>query len=252
MEKNLIIEAAQSEPEIRNYCSNKQITILPTTGSPMELMTMYFTYKPFAVVVGEDERYSEVYKAISDAGLTPRFIAIACNYSDESPCPSIRRVRKYDTRELFALLDEMLEDQISKSEGFKREFDDYAENYIYKILGQLGFRLKCEGTRYIHDVLKMMYMGEFGSSTLVTKDIYPSIAKRYNTTPGAIERNIRTAIVHYWDNKKSFKYLGEVALPLAENNITPGNKETLKYISSRITLDLNAKKNEMKKAMLCG
>ena len=250
MKKQIIAESSILDPEFRKYCGSNGITLLPTNGSPLEIMTLYFIRRPFSVIVREHEKYLDLCNTLAGASIDPGLVMLTRSGSESIAHPLIRTVRRDDTDGLKAVIDELCLEYINRNEGFSSRFDHYADNYIYEILGQLGFRLKNMGTKYLHDVLKMMYTGRFDSTALVTKDIYPCIAERYNTTPGAIERNIRTAIVHYWDNQKSFKCLGAIALPLAENNITPGNKETIKYISSRIVPELNAKKAEMQREFL--
>lgn len=75
-----------------------------------------------------------------------------------------------------------------------REFDS---NEIHKLLTHLGADLHYIGYRYTEYALLMMKEDEQCIHS-VTKCLYPEIAKRYQTSCHAVERNIRTLSVVAW------------------------------------------------------
>lgn len=65
-------------------------------------------------------------------------------------------------------------------------------NYIAKIPTNL------KGYKYVRLAIILTYKGYIGSS--ITKDLYPTIALEYGTTPSKVERTIRHAIEVGWNN----------------------------------------------------
>lgn len=62
---------------------------------------------------------------------------------------------------------------------------------VYRMMDNLGFAESTVGTRYIRDAVQMI---DQHSRIMMTKDVYPALAKAYNTTPQSIERAMRHAI----------------------------------------------------------
>ena len=70
--------------------------------------------------------------------------------------------------------------------------------YITKILHELGIPSHIKGYQYIRDSIFMIYENPdlIGG---ITKELYPDIAKKYNTTMSRVERAIRHAIEVSWN-----------------------------------------------------
>lgn len=62
---------------------------------------------------------------------------------------------------------------------------------LNKNLDALGFRESTTGTDYIRAGVAIV---EAQRSAMMCKDVYPTLAKAAGTTPGRVERAIRTAI----------------------------------------------------------
>lgn len=64
---------------------------------------------------------------------------------------------------------------------------------VYVLLDRCGFPARLVGTRYLAQAAKM----QAGASRplMVTKEIYPAIAKANETNAGAVERGIRCAVL---------------------------------------------------------
>ena len=72
-------------------------------------------------------------------------------------------------------------------------------NKIYGLLSSLGITANYAGFFYVADAVSMAF-SDTGNLLLVTKRLYPQIAKRYNTSAKNVERNIRTIINVAWEN----------------------------------------------------
>lgn len=64
----------------------------------------------------------------------------------------------------------------------------------YRVVWQCGIPPALCGFEYLIDAIEMSYNRPELLRGLVTKSLYPEIAKKYNTTAGAVERAIRNAI----------------------------------------------------------
>lgn len=115
----------------------------------------------------------------------------------------IKTIAKYDIS--FFLLKSINLDLLSeriidstKIDYQEYEFvDNYTQQRISKLLHDLGMPSHIKGYQYIRDAIEMMYNNPklFGG---ITKEVYPFIANKYNTTSSRVERAMRHAIEVSW------------------------------------------------------
>lgn len=75
----------------------------------------------------------------------------------------------------------------------------------------MGVSAGIKGFNYIADAIEIFY--ERGTNISITKELYPAIAEKNNTSPSRVERAIRHAfeVVRYKGNKEAVsKYIGTV------------------------------------------
>lgn len=71
---------------------------------------------------------------------------------------------------------------------------------VERLIRHLGVTTKYKGLRYLCDAVAMTIDAErSGDRVMVTKDIYPVVAKKYHTTIFAVEQNIRTVSRVIWE-----------------------------------------------------
>src|SRR5690554_5629071 len=85
---------------------------------------------------------------------------------------------------------------ISTSRESRKEVD--LDVRITEVMHQLGVPAHIKGYIYLREAIELVikdieYLGA------VTKELYPSVAAKYNTTPSRVERAIRHAIEVSWD-----------------------------------------------------
>ena len=73
-----------------------------------------------------------------------------------------------------------------------------AEIKVSNLLHNLGIPSHIRGYQYIRDGILMIYNNE-KYINFITKEIYPELAIKYNTTPSRVERAIRHAIEISWE-----------------------------------------------------
>ena len=223
---------------------------------------------PDIIIVNSDVRYrTELKEYLEESGLANvrvsetlptefeacgKSIIIACgdtlNYSDLLTATHGDRVRfilTYDGQAIIA------DSGLAKcahcvrgSENFeyilsvvKEEINDYftctkcrcsEENFVTDILDGLGFNPNHKGYAYIVSAVGATF-GE-----MITKDVYPDIAKEYKTTPSAVERNIRSAIAAAWCRggiERFGRYIGWC------DTKRPTNAEFIAAVASRARLE---------------
>ena len=127
-------------------------------------------------------------------------IIVLSSYKDDY---SIRKVQTLNADyymlkpiDLSILESRMLElfDQTSE---FKFKENVNIEVEVSSLLHDLGIPSHVRGYRYIRDGIMLLYEST-SMVNLVTKDIYPIIAQKYDTTTTRVERAIRHAIEISW------------------------------------------------------
>lgn len=71
------------------------------------------------------------------------------------------------------------------------------ESEITNIIHEIGVPAHIKGYMYLREAITMV-VGDMELLSAVTKELYPSIAKKYNTTASRVERAIRHAIEVAW------------------------------------------------------
>lgn len=69
---------------------------------------------------------------------------------------------------------------------------------VTNIIHQMGVPAHIKGYQYLRDAI-LLVIGDVNLLGAVTKELYPMIAQKYNTTPSRVERAIRHAIELAWD-----------------------------------------------------
>ena len=112
--------------------------------------------------------------------------------------------------------------------------NDNIDLEISDILHNLGIPSHIRGYKYIRDGIMMIYNND--NLSFITKEIYPQIAYKYNTTPSRVERAIRHAI-------EVSCIRGDLALmeelfgfSVSSDKSKPTNSEFLSTIADRIKL----------------
>ncbi len=111
-----------------------------------------------------------------------------------------------------------------------RKAESYqCEDYL-KLMYFLGMPMHLKGTAYLAAAAAMLSTNpEFQG--LLTKEIYPGIAKKYGTSAEGVERSIRNAISIFWKKGGEEEIAGAKVLKTLKK---PTNSEFLSFLSMRI------------------
>jgi two-component system response regulator (stage 0 sporulation protein A) len=110
------------------------------------------------------------------------------------------------------------------------------ETEVTNIIHEIGVPAHIKGYQYLRDAI-MMVVKDIDVINSITKLLYPSIAKGYNTTPSRVERAIRHAIEVAWSRgqietiNSLFKYTINVGKG------KPTNSEFIAMIADKLRLE---------------
>ena len=112
------------------------------------------------------------------------------------------------------------------------------EAIIADLLHKLGIPSHIRGYQFIKEGILIVYSNG-NSISYITKDVYPQIARKYDTTPTRVERAIRHAIEISW-NRGDLNAMEEIfGNSLNVNRDKPTNAEYLTTIADRLKINQN-------------
>lgn len=167
---------------------------------------------------------------------------------------TIARVSKYDPKHFilkpFDMVD--LENKIMDAASFKIENDSKINLYhnnleisVTKLLHGLGVPSHIKGYQYIREGVILMYEKP-DIVGAITKELYPEIAKRFDTTVSRVERAIRHAIEVSW-NRGDIELMEEIfGHSVDYDRAKPTNSEFIVTVSDKLRLEFNNMKQRSK------
>lgn len=126
-------------------------------------------------------------------------------------------------------------DLIEQKDELKLAKSGKIELEVSTLLHDLGIPSHVRGYRYIREGVLLLYANE-NVATLVTKELYPQIADKYQTTSSRVERAIRHAIEISW-SRGDIKLMEEIfGNSIDFDRSRPTNSEFLTTIADRFKL----------------
>ena len=117
--------------------------------------------------------------------------------------------------------------------------DNELELMITKILHQIGVPAHIKGYHYLREGIRLTVKDEEMINS-VTKILYPTIAKKYNTTSSRVERAIRHAIEVAWDRGDIDVLNDYFGFTINSIRGKPTNSEFIAMIADKLKLRLKA------------
>ena len=113
------------------------------------------------------------------------------------------------------------------------------EVLVTDIIHQIGVPAHIKGYHYLRDAI-MLSVGNSEYINAVTKLLYPTVAKRYQTTSSRVERAIRHAIEVAWDRGDVDILNGYFGYTIHNGRGKPTNSEFIAMIADKLRLQLKA------------
>lgn len=124
------------------------------------------------------------------------------------------------------------------STGFELKTKDVETN-ITLYIQQLGVPAHIKGYQYIRDAISMV-IEDMDAINSITKVLYPTVAKHYNTTASRVERAIRHAIEVAWDRGNPEILNDFFGYTILSSKGKPTNSEFIAMVADKIRLEMKA------------
>ena len=181
-----------------------------------------------------------VLSAVGQERITQRSIALGADYYVVKP---------FDMDVFVKRIRDMFSNNVATSEN-KKSAEVYSEPIVQKVTENKPVDLETEITSIIHEIgvpahIKgYMYLREAISMVVnnvellsaVTKELYPSIAKKYNTTASRVERAIRHAIEVAWSRGQIDTINKLFGYTINNGKGKPTNSEFIAMIADKLRL----------------
>ena len=129
--------------------------------------------------------------------------------------------------------------EIRKVNAYEKA-EDYKERNletdVTEIIHEIGVPAHIKGYQYLRDAI-VMSVSDMDMLNSITKILYPTIAKKYQTTPSRVERAIRHAIEVAWSRGKMDTIDEMFGYTIHNGKGKPTNSEFIALITDRIRLE---------------
>ena len=141
----------------------------------------------------------------------------------------------------------VLTERITQLTGWFRTARAQAEPYsddnmlilVSDIMHQLGVPAHIKGYQYLRESI-MLTIHDSDMMSSVTKVLYPTVARKFKTTPSRVERAIRHAIEVAWDRGDVDVLSGYFGYTIQTSRGKPTNSEFIAMISDKLRLRMKA------------
>lgn len=170
-----------------------------------------------------------VFSAVGQDAITKKAISLGAKYYIVKP---------FDLEELAGHIRHFRDDLLRDMPQFiTRQVDAELETTITEIIQKVGVPAHIKGYQYMRDAIAMV-ITDMDVVNSITKVLYPSVAKHYDTTPSRVERAIRHAIEVAWDRGDPEVLNGLFGYTIRSNKGKPTNSEFIAMIADKIRLDM--------------
>ena len=153
-----------------------------------------------------------------------------CLCKPYTPANIIEHVRSLASHDVAA----SKEDDLSNSADI--------ETQVTKIIHQIGVPAHIKGYQYLRTAI-MLTVADNDIINSVTKVLYPSVAKQYDTTTSRVERAIRHAIEVAWDRGDLETLNSFFGYTVQNSRGKPTNSEFIAMIADNLRLKFKAKQS---------
>ncbi len=113
------------------------------------------------------------------------------------------------------------------------------ERYVTQIMLEVGVPAHLKGYRYLREAI-MLSENDMDVVSSVTKLLYPTIARQFQTTNQKVERAIRNAIEVSWTRGRLDAMEALFGYSADSGRTRPTNSEYIARIADKIRLDMKA------------
>ena len=147
-------------------------------------------------------------------------------------------LKPYDLHQLCETISLLSKKRTDRMNNQPPAFDEFGiEIKVTQILHEIGVPAHIKGYQYLRDSI-MMAVEQPAIINAVTKQLYPAVAKKYETTSSRVERAIRHAIEVAWDRGNVDVLNSYFGYTIQTDRGKPTNSEFIAMISDRLRLQI--------------
>lgn len=113
------------------------------------------------------------------------------------------------------------------------------ELVVTNMIHEIGVPAHIKGYQYLREAI-ILVIKDINMIHSITKQLYPSIAKTYCTTPSRVERAIRHAIEVTWNRGKTRRMEELFGYVMENGKLKPTNSEFIALIADKIRLEIQS------------
>lgn len=189
-----------------------------------------------------------VLSAVGQDKITQRALALGAEYYIVKPFDMdvlVNRIRQLKDSAYVPSVTTSLSSSISvhRNDTYEKKSVHISNNSrnleveVTNIMHEIGVPAHIKGYQYLRDAI-MMVVKDLDVINSITKLLYPSIAKEYNTTPSRVERAIRHAIEVAWSRGQVEAIDALFGYTVNIGKGKPTNSEFIAMIADKLRLEL--------------
>ena len=248
MEKNVNLLVIDDNESVTNnikqyFSSHGSIKVVNTCNNGREALDFMLHYPDKYDMILMDILLPgidglEILERLKENNISKRIIVLS-SYKKEY---TIRKVAEYNVSyymlKPFSMesLEKRINEIVNNNEDDNDELSNNVTLAISNLLHSLGMPSHIKGYQYIRESIIMMYdnPGMIGG---ITKEIYPEIADKFDTTSSRVERAIRHAIEVSW-NRGDYDLMEEIfGNSVDYDRAKPTNSEFIATIADKLRVD---------------
>ena len=148
-----------------------------------------------------------------------------------------KRIRQLSRKEFAEIRRERQRYKLREAiHGNEFTFENDLEIEITNLIHEIGVPAHIKGYQYIRDAISIV-VNDRDILCAVTKELYPLIADKNNTTPSRVERAIRHAIEVAWNRGKIETIDALFGYTVQNDKGKPTNSEFIAIIADKLRLE---------------
>ena len=259
METKIRVMIADSGEEFRRLLADtlgreSDIEVVAAAGDGMEALNLAASLKPDVLLLdlvlpkvdgfGVMQRLAEtdsdipimVVSAFYNEAMVARCAEEGAYYFVPKPCDIGELTRHI--REAVAPRGKIL--PLAMPVGESKSAESSLESTVTEIIHEIGVPAHIKGYQYLREAI-IITINDMDVINAVTKVLYPTVAKKYGTTPSRVERAIRHAIEVAWDRGDLETLQRFFGYTVSNIKGKPTNSEFIAMIADRLCLDMRRK-----------
>ena len=121
----------------------------------------------------------------------------------------------------------------------KKVSEDNLEAMVTNVIHEVGVPAHIKGYQFLREAI-IIVINDIETINQITKQLYPVIAKKYNTTPSRVERAIRHAIEVAWSRGQNEAVEKIFGYTISSEKGKPTNSEFIAMIADKLRLELES------------